>query len=123
LVARIAPFDLKSVFEYKPEILVGWQAELYQIALEDAAVAAHKRMRDEAFRRAAHHLLFIDPADMLKDDVLILDRTYKLVLLPVWIIRRTDGKKNNLTLLNGQTGKVSPKRTPNWLGWLKRNLL
>jgi hypothetical protein len=122
-IARIAPFDLKAVFEYKPEILVGWQAELYQIALEDAAVAAHKRMRDEAFRRAAHHLLFIDPADMLKDDILILDRTYKLILLPVWIIRHNDGRKTSQTLLNGQTGKVSPKRQPNWLEWLKQNLL
>ena len=108
-VMRIAPFDLKSLFEYKPEVLVGWQAELYRIALEDAAAEVHKRMRDEAFRRAAHCLLFMDPAHMLKDDVLIIDRTYKLVLLPVWVIRHTDHGKNYMSLLNGQTGKVSKK--------------
>lgn len=122
-IAQVDPFDLKAVFEYKPEILAGWQAELYQVALEDAAIAAHKRMRDEAFHRAAHHLLFMDPADMLNDDVLILDRTYKLLLLPVWTISHTDNGKTYLTLINGQTGTVSPKRTPAWLEWLKQNLL
>ena len=122
-VMRIAPFDLKSLFEYKPEILVGWQAELYRIALDDAAIEAHKRMRDEAFRRAARRLLFMDPAHMLKDDVLIIERTYKLVLLPVWVIRHTDHEKVHLTFLNGQTGKISAKRFPGWLGWLKQNLL
>ena len=121
-VMQIAPFDLKSLFEYKPEILVGWQAELYNIALEDAAIEAHKRMRDDAFRRAAYHLLFMDPAHMLEDDVLILDRTYKLILLPVWIIRRADHEKACLTLINGQTGKVSTKRMPVWLKWLRQNL-
>ena len=122
-VMQIAPFDLKSLFEYKPEILVGWQAELYNIALEDAAVEANKRMRDDAFRRAAHHLLFMNPAHMLEDDVLIHDRTYKLVLLPVWIIRHANREKNCLTLINGQTGKVAPKRTPDWLERSKQSLL
>ena len=106
-VIRITPFDLKSVYEYKPEILAGWQAELYNLALEDAAVEAHKRMRDEAFRRAARHLLFMDPAHMLKDDVLIINRTYKLILFPVWIIRHAERRKTRLTFVNGQTGKVS----------------
>ena len=115
-VKRITPFDLKSLLEYKPEFLVGWQAELYQVALEDAAVEARKRMRDEAFRRAARCLLFMDPAHMLKDDVLVIDRTYKLILLPVWIIRHTDRGKTHLALLNGQTGKVAPRRRQ--IGWI-----
>ena len=122
-IMRIAPFDLKSLFAYKPEILVGWQAELYNIALEDAAIEAHKRMRDDAFRRAARCLLFMDPADMLKDDVLIADPAYKLVLLPVWLIRHTAREESHLALLNGQTGKIYLRKRTNWLEQLKRGLL
>jgi predicted RNA-binding Zn-ribbon protein involved in translation (DUF1610 family) len=122
-IMQITPFDLKSLFEYKSEILAGWQAELYNIALADAAVEAHKRMRDDAFRRAARHLLFMDPAQMLEDDVLILDRTYKLILLPVWIVRHADLGKTSLTLINGQTGKIVQKGISDWRKWLKRYLL
>ena len=122
-IMEIAPFNLKSLFEYKPEILAGWQAELYNIALTDAAVEAHKRMRDDAFHRAARHLLFMDPAQMLENDVLILDRTYKLILLPIWIVRRTDHGKTSLILINGQTGKIVQKGRSDWLEWIKQNLL
>jgi hypothetical protein len=89
---------------------VGWQAELYQIALEDVAIEARKLMRDQAFRRATSHLLFMDPAQMFKDDVCFLDLTYKLILLPVWIARRTVQSKVDQTLINGQTGKIAGKR-------------
>jgi len=115
-IAQITPFDLKSVLGYRPEMLVGWQAEFYQLALEDAAVEAHKRMRDLAFHRAASRKLFLDPTQMLAGDVYILDRTYKLILLPVWIARRTAQGKIDQTLINGQTGKIAGKRKGKWLG-------
>ncbi|GAB4580880.1 MAG: hypothetical protein Fur0022_36240 [Anaerolineales bacterium] len=111
-VAQILPFDQKSVFEYCPEMLVGWQAEYYQIALEDAEVVAQKRMRDAAFSKATRRGLFMEPSRMLQDDVLVIDRTYKLLLLPVCIVRRkvSTGKIQQI-LINGQTGKVSEKQT------------
>jgi hypothetical protein len=103
-ILPIEPFDLKSVVEYSPAMLAGWQGELYQIALEDAAVEAHKRMRDIAFHAASHRMLFIEPAHLLQEDVLVLDKTFKLVLLPVWIVRVTQGGKILRALVNGQTG-------------------
>jgi len=118
-VGKILPFDQKSVFEYCPEMLVGWQAEYYQIALEDAEVVAQKRMRDVAFSKAARRGLFMEPSRMLRDDVLVIDRTYKLILLPVCIVRRKMSGKIQRILINGQTGKVSDKQT-NWLDFLKR---
>jgi predicted RNA-binding Zn-ribbon protein involved in translation (DUF1610 family) len=114
-LAQITPFDLKSVLGYRPEVLVGWQAEFYQLALEDAAIEAHKRMRDLAFRRAAGRQLFMVPMEMRSDDVGILVQTYKLVLLPVWIARRTAPGKIDQTLINGQTGKIAGKRQGDWI--------
>ena len=106
-VKQILPFNLKSVIEYRPEILAGWQAEYYQIALEDAGIIAHKRMRDLAFRKAAHRSLFMEPSNMLQDDVLVIDRTYKLILLPVCVVRRKGSGKTQGMLINGQTGKAA----------------
>jgi hypothetical protein len=114
-LAQLTPFDLKSVLGYRPEILMGWQAEFYQLALEDAAAEAQKHMRDLAFHRAASRKLFMDPTQMLADDVCILDQTYKLVLLPVWIARGTAPGKIDQTLINGQTGKIVGKRKSNWM--------
>jgi hypothetical protein len=114
-ITQIGPFDLKSLLEYRPEMLAGWQAELYQVALEDAAVQAHKQMRDHAFNMAFRRLLFMEPNHMLQDDVRVLDRTYKLVLLPVWIIRYTFNNKHYQAFMNGQTGEIAGEKPLNWL--------
>ncbi len=118
-VGRILPFDMNSLLDYRPAILAGWRAEHYQMALEDAGIVAHKRMRDVAFNRAAHRGLFMEPAAMLQDDVFILDRRYKLVLLPIFIVKRhTPGSATRL-LINGQTGKAAAE-PGNWLDQLKK---
>jgi hypothetical protein len=113
-VRQVAPFQLKSLLEYRPAILAGWQAELYQIALEDAAVQAHKQMRDQAFNSAMRRSLFMEPMKMLQNDVRVLDRTYKLILLPVWIVRYRFGDKDYQALVNGQTGKISGEKPFDW---------
>lgn len=118
LLMSIFPFDLKSVFEYRPEILTGWQAQTYQISLEDATIESHKIMRDMAFKRAEYRNLFIEPSDLLQDDILVIDRMYKLILVPVWVINRKDAGEIIQTFINGQTGKIS-KRKSGWFGFLK----
>lgn len=55
-------------------------------------------------------LLFLDPSKMLKDDVQVHDRTYKLVLLPVWVARWTLNEKPYRAFINGQTGKISGRK-------------
>lgn len=119
LIETILPFDLQALLEYRPEILAGWQAENYQMALEDAAIESHKRMRDLAFKKATRRKLFMLPSEMLQDDVLVLDKTYKLILLPVWIVGRKTSDGSTHIFINGQTGKIS-ERKPSWLDWFKR---
>ena len=114
-VARVQPFLLKNLLEYRPAVLAGWQAELYQIALEDAAVQSEKQMRDLAFKSALVRLLFMEPNEMLPGEVRVLKRTYKLVLLPVWIARYRFASRNYVVLVNGQTGKIGEERPLTWL--------
>lgn len=109
-IEEILPFDLTSLFAYRPEMLAGWQAETVQLALTEAAVQAHKQMRDLALEKAALRGLFIEPAKLLQNDAQFHDRTYKLVLLPIWSARWTLNRKSFRALVNGQTGKVSGRR-------------
>lgn len=106
LVAQIMPFDLKSALEYRPAMLAGWQAELYQVALSDASVEALQKLRKQAFHSAAKRRLFMREETMLQDDIRVLDRTYKLLLLPVWLIRSTSRDGTSQAMVNGQTGKI-----------------
>ena len=117
-ITSIFPFDLKSILEYRPEILAGWQAENYQIALEDAAIESHKLMRDIAFKRATRRNLFMRTSDMLQDDILVIDKTYKLILLPVWIVSRKNSNNVSRIFINGQSGKISESKS-GWLSLLK----
>ena len=121
-IRQLYPFLLKSLLEYSPAVLAGWPAEIYQIALEDAAAVAYKKMRDLAFRAAAQHRIFIDPNKMLSDDVDVLNRTYKLILLPVWVVRYAFRQRFYQALVNGQTGQVGGEHPPDkfalFLKWL-----
>jgi predicted RNA-binding Zn-ribbon protein involved in translation (DUF1610 family) len=114
LIPKIYPFDLKSALDYHPEMLAGWQAELYQVALKDAAAEALQKMRSQAFRSAGRRRLFMRESDMLMDDVRVLDRTYKLVLLPVWLVRYMLRGKVYRALINGQTGIIAGKNKVGW---------
>lgn len=114
-IGLIAPFDLNALSPYAPQILTGWQAELYQIALEDAAVTAQKQMRDAAFEGAARHMLFIDPGNLLQNDVMVFDMGSDLILLPAWIYQYPWKGKTSRVLVNGQTGEVQGKKPGNGL--------
>jgi hypothetical protein len=117
-ITSIFPFDLKAILEYRPEILAGWQAENYQIALEDAAIESHKLMRDFAFERATRRNLFMRTSEMLQGDVLVFDKTYKLILLPIWIVSRKTSNNVSRVFINGQSGKLSESKS-GWLSLLK----
>jgi hypothetical protein len=114
-VTKVGPFLLKTLLEYRPAVLAGWQAELYQIALDDAAVQSEKQMRDQAFGTATRRLLFMEPNNMYAQDVRVLKRTYKLILLPVWIARYRFADQTIMVLVNGQTGKIGEERPFTWL--------
>jgi len=49
---QIEPFDLDQAVPFRPEYLSGWPAEVYQVALADAAVKARGRMTKEARSKA-----------------------------------------------------------------------
>jgi hypothetical protein len=106
----IAPFDLKSLVAYKPEFLVDWQAETYQLSLADAAQEAYKRMRDRAMRAFDSRGVIQDYTQFLNNDIVVAQRTYKLILLPIWVGVYTYRGKTYQVVINGQTGKAGGEK-------------
>jgi hypothetical protein len=101
---EIMPFDLSSQVRYSSDYLAGWSAECYQLALADAALEAHKLMRDQALQAAEKRRLIDNPLCLTSGDVRVKQFTYKLALLPVWIVAYTYRGEEFQLCLNGQTG-------------------
>ncbi|MBI5300861.1 MAG: hypothetical protein HY868_01895 [Chloroflexi bacterium] len=110
----LLPFDLKQVVEYEPGFLAGWQAEVYQLSLADAAQQAYKQMRDQAIQSFDLHGVVQDYSNFLNDDIVVAQRTFKLILLPVWVGTYDYQGKRYQVLVNGQTGNVSGEKPLNW---------
>jgi len=105
-LAVMHSYDLKCLTEYDPRYLSNWPAETYQIEVGDAsldarqaALAVEKKRLIQKIPGNARNLVF-DSANMLID-------SFKLVLLPVWMvcITRQDGCKANV-VINGQNAQV-----------------
>ncbi len=52
VLRQIEPFDLRAALAFRPLYLAGWPAEVYQVALADAAMEAQIRMAQESRARA-----------------------------------------------------------------------
>ncbi len=109
-IDNIAPFNFNVLVPFRPQMLTGWQAELYQISLTDAAVTAQKRMRDAALQSAARRMIFIEPSNLLGNDLTYIGLGNDLILLPVWIYRYTWKGQSERALVNGQSGEVQGKK-------------
>ncbi len=120
---KIEPFELDAVLRYDPRYLADWPAELYQLDVDEASLLARQeisktavmrvRVRQPAKKRVRQSAsfsmntaeeevkLYISPAH-------ITGITYRLVLLPVWVVllHEEDGDVRR-NLVNGQTGKVT----------------
>ncbi|RPI34433.1 MAG: hypothetical protein EHM70_02890 [Chloroflexota bacterium] len=105
--ARIEPFNMKDLVEFKPEHLAGWVALGYDRPLSEASLLAREKVlkivkrslysRIEPGREKRH----LDNGAGKWSGIL-----YKYLLLPVWVGKYRYQGKGYSVLINGQTGKV-----------------
>ncbi|MGQ9886890.1 MAG: hypothetical protein ACUVSX_00225 [Aggregatilineales bacterium] len=108
LAQRLLPYDLDVADAYDERLLARYSAELYSVDFDKASLEARstilRLMRDK-------HRWQYDSSD---DDeyqvtmfVNVQSMSFRLLLLPVWIVSITeeDGDQR-LALINGQTGRV-----------------
>ncbi len=115
LLRRIEPFptstDLKG---YAPDYVRCWTVERYQIDLRQAQARNLAAMEDRVRSLAAQQV----PGDTqrnLQVSAHFTGRTFKHVLVPVWLIHYRFGGRTYQILANGHTGAVAGEQPYSWI--------
>lgn len=114
LLRQIEPFPTKELQCYDPSFVRGWVVERYQIDLGQAAEQSRQRM-DEELRALCAAQVPGDTHRHLQVQAQYSDRTFKHVLLPIWLLAYTFGAKTYQVLINGCTGKIAGHRPYSWV--------
>lgn len=108
-VERILPYKLEEVINFDPRLMVGWEAEVYQMEIDQGFSIADSII-DNKLRRMCSHELGGDTQRNLHVSSQKSDHTFKHIILPLWICSYTYQNKIYHFTINGQTGKVYGKK-------------
>ncbi|MCB9594492.1 MAG: zinc ribbon domain-containing protein [Sandaracinaceae bacterium] len=106
LAEQMKTFDTRRLVPYEGRYLAGWRAEEYGVDLPEGANRAAAIMNAEQERRCASDV----PGDTHRNlhvDTTYAERTFKHVLLPLFIASYLYNQKTYRFLVNGQTGEVT----------------
>ena len=113
LLRKIEPFPMTDLVPYDAAMLSGFVVEHYQIVLLDAAERSIQQMRGALEAMCAQQV----PGDTYRNLEILptfSDRTFKHVLLPVWLLTYTFGATAYQVLVNGYTGKMDGTYPISW---------
>ena len=115
LLRKIEPFPTtKELVPYDATFIRGWIVERYQLDLGQAAQRSEQMMDSEMQSLCARQV----PGDThrnLSVNTNYADRTFKHVLLPIWLVAYTYGSQNFQVLVNGYTGAIAGQRPYSWI--------
>lgn len=115
LLRQVEPFptttDLKP---YSPEFVRGWTVERYQVDLRRAAELNLAEMQ-AATRQLCAAQVPGDTQRNLEVRSQYSGRTFKHILVPVWLVSYTYGSRNFQILANGHTGEIAGERPWSWV--------
>jgi ribosomal protein S27E len=114
LLHKVEPFPTKEVVPYDASFVRGWTVERYQIDLRQASAASMERMQ-EATRAMCAQQVPGDTHRNLRVDAVFGARTFKHILVPVWLTTYTFGAKTFHTIVNGYTGAIAGDRPVSWV--------
>lgn len=114
LLRRIEPFPTRTDLKpYAPEYVRGWTVERYQVDLRRAAAIGQEQMQAQLRQMCAQQV----PGDTQRNlvvDARYQGRTFKHVLVPVWLVHYTYGARSFQILGNGYTGQLAGERPYSW---------
>jgi Zn finger protein HypA/HybF involved in hydrogenase expression len=104
-------YSLATAPAYDPRFLAGWPAQVYEMTMADAALEARRISVQRICRDI--HLEHGHVTDLHYSTSGISITSYRLILLPVWLIDYSFENQTRHVIINGQTGTVLgeiPKR-------------
>ena len=115
LLEKIQPFPTTTDLQpYAPEFVRGWTVERYQVDLRLAADLNMTQMEFEV-RRLCEQAVPGDTHRNLQVQSTYHGRTFKHVLMPVWLVSYTYGTRAFQLLANGYTGTIAGQRPYSWI--------
>ncbi|HEY0456387.1 MAG TPA: zinc ribbon domain-containing protein [Verrucomicrobiae bacterium] len=115
LLAGIEPFPTRSELKpYDPVFLRGFIVERYQIDLGRAAEQSEHKM-DAEVRALCDREVPGDTHRSLSVETEYSDRTFKHILLAIWLLTYTYGSKSFQVIVNGYTGVIAGQRPYSWV--------
>jgi hypothetical protein len=107
LLAQVEPFPTRTdMLPYDKGYLAGFVVEHYQVVLIEAAKNAEQRML-ATLRGMASQALGGDTQRGLRIEPTFSERTFKHVLLPVWLLTYNYGPRTYQVVVNGVTGRIA----------------
>ena len=101
MVEAARDFSLSNLRPYDLGYLADWPAETYDISVADASIKARAKVRTQVARQAGGRIEEFGPS-VLRLSIL----SFKLILVPLWILHyRYEGEQYTI-VVNGQTGMV-----------------
>jgi hypothetical protein len=114
LLRKIEPFPTGQLAPYDPGFVRGWTVERYQVDLRNASDRNRQQMDAVMYDLCGREV----PGDTHRDlqvNSQYADRTFKHILVPVWLVTYTFGARTFQTLVNGFTGAVAGDRPVSWV--------
>jgi hypothetical protein len=106
MLKRVEPFPTNELVPYDTSFLSGFVVEHYQVVLLDAAKESEDQMRDKLRDLCAAQV----PGDTYRNleiSPTFSARTFKHILVPLWLLTYTYGAKIFHLLVNGSTGRMA----------------
>lgn len=100
----IQTFELRGIKPYDARYLANWPAEVYDISMAEASLDARAQTLTR-YKRDLPQLLALTSLLSATSAKLSVE-SFRLNLLPVWVIERHFGGRQHLILINGQNGVV-----------------
>jgi predicted RNA-binding Zn-ribbon protein involved in translation (DUF1610 family) len=109
LLRRIEPFPTQEIVAYDTAFLSGHVVEHYQVVLLDAAQRSQEQMQAKLMALCAQQV----PGDTYRNLNIhpsYASRTFKHVLVPIWLLSYNYGAKAYQVIVNGYTGQIAGNR-------------
>jgi len=114
LLRKVEPFPTDELVPYKAGYLSGWVVERYQIDLVNAAQHARGIMDRKIEALCAQEV----PGDThrnLRVNADYTGQTFKHILVPVWLLTYTFGRRNFQVVINGYSGAIAGRYPKSWV--------
>jgi len=106
LLRQVEPFMTNELVPYDTSYLSGFVVEHYQVVLIDAAKASEDAMTSKMYALCAAEI----PGDTYRNLQIhpeFSNRTFKHILVPIWLLSYTYGPRAFQVVVNGYTGRMA----------------